>query len=55
MHGVPCMQVMTGVVTEDDLEAARQRPGFQEPDYRMRSFGDLLVVREQLLQLAGAR
>lgn len=46
---------MTGVVTEADLAAARQHPGFQEPDYVMRSFGDILAVRGRAPQPASAR
>jgi len=40
--------VMTGVVTEEDLEAQRSKPGFQPPDYVMQSFGGLLEVEEVL-------
>jgi hypothetical protein len=40
----PRPQVLTGVVSGADLAEARRSPGFREPDFVMRSFGDLLDV-----------
>jgi ribonucleotide monophosphatase NagD (HAD superfamily) len=39
--------VMTGVIGEADVAAAAAaEPGWRRPDYVMRSFGDLLQVRD---------
>ncbi|KAI8472644.1 MAG: HAD-like domain-containing protein [Monoraphidium minutum] len=43
--GMGTLLVLTGVVTAADLASARARPGFQEPDYLMASFGDLLALQ----------
>jgi phosphoglycolate phosphatase-like HAD superfamily hydrolase len=46
--GMATLLVMTGCTTEPVLEAARAKPGFQLPDYVLRSFGDLLAVKAPL-------
>ena len=47
--GMATLLVFTGLVSQADLGAARAAPGFQEPDFLMHSFGDLLAVREPAL------